>query len=295
MNATTSRPVTVGTDGSDDALRAVDWAADEAVERGARLRVVHASRWAHYEGQLPSATSQRSAEEVLAQHYVASAEERARVRQPGLTVSGEVLADDPVTAFVAESDRCLAIVLGHRGRGELAGLLLGSVGLQVAARARCPVVVVRGHGAGGADELSEVVVGVGERGTGSAAVTFAFEEAAARGCAVTAIHAWRVPSHQMPTAHTGQLDDARQSCRADAEGWMEIALRAVSERHPEVKARQAVVEGGARRELLAVSRDASLLVVGARRRGGGAGLQLGPVNHALLHHAQCPVAVVPER
>ena len=54
------------------------------------------------------------------------------------------------------------------------------------------------------------------------------------------------------------------------------------------------VEGHARDALLAVSCQADLLVVGARRRHGHFGLQLGLVAHGVLHHAACPVAVVPE-
>ncbi|MDF3142987.1 universal stress protein, partial [Streptomyces sp. T21Q-yed] len=55
------------------------------------------------------------------------------------------------------------------------------------------------------------------------------------------------------------------------------------------------VEGHARRVLVDASHEADLLVVGARRREGHFGLQLGRVAHAVLHHSACPVAVVPHR
>jgi len=55
-----------------------------------------------------------------------------------------------------------------------------------------------------------------------------------------------------------------------------------------------VVEGLARQALLDAASRGDLLVVGARRRHGHVGLQLGLVNHAVLHHAPCPIAVVPQ-
>lgn len=54
-----------------------------------------------------------------------------------------------------------------------------------------------------------------------------------------------------------------------------------------------VQEGYARKVLLATLDDADLLVAGARRRNSPFKLQLGPVNHAVIHHAPCPVALVP--
>jgi nucleotide-binding universal stress UspA family protein len=55
-----------------------------------------------------------------------------------------------------------------------------------------------------------------------------------------------------------------------------------------------LIEKPARQALLEAASTADLLVVGARRRLGHPGLQLGLINHALLHHAPCPVAVVPQ-
>jgi nucleotide-binding universal stress UspA family protein len=55
-----------------------------------------------------------------------------------------------------------------------------------------------------------------------------------------------------------------------------------------------VVEGPARRALLEAASDADLLVVGARRRRGRLALQLGVIDHGVLHHAPRPIAVVPQ-
>ncbi len=275
-------PLVVGTDGSDASLRAVDWAADDAARRQVPLRVVHASLWTRQGGQAPPAV----------EDIAASAVERAASRHPGLAVTAEVLADDPVEALIGDYRHILAVVVGTRGRGELADLLLGSVSLSVAARARCPVVVVR-DGRAHADR--GIVVGVAGSDRDATAVRFALEEAALRGCGVTAVHAWMLPFIEAPTAHTGQLDDARRSRALQAEGRLEDALRKPSAEFPDVVVHRVVFEGHARTALLGASRGADLLVAGARRRDATVGMQLGTVNHALLHHAPCPIAIVPHQ
>lgn len=119
-------PLVVGIDGSDSSLQAVDWAVDEAVCHGLPLRLVYASLWERYEGAHPSFSSDRPAEEVMAEHIVASSAERARLRNPEVKVSGEVLPDDAVSALLRAGPEAFALVTGSCGRSELAGLLLGS-------------------------------------------------------------------------------------------------------------------------------------------------------------------------
>ncbi|MDW6057133.1 universal stress protein [Streptomyces sp. FXJ1.4098] len=82
--------------------------------------------------------------EILAELIAASAVERVTLRNPDVKACGEALAEDTVTALPAESREAYAVVTRSQGRGRLAGSLLGSVSLAVAARAVCPVVVVRG-------------------------------------------------------------------------------------------------------------------------------------------------------
>ncbi|MFD8388717.1 universal stress protein [Streptomyces sp. NPDC059680] len=275
-------PIVVGVDGSGPSLRAVDWAADEAALRGAPLRLVYASLWERYEGALLAQELDKPLEEVMARDVVGTAEERARRRRPELKVTTDVLPEEPEYGLVRESSAALAMVLGCRGRSGVTEALLGSVSLTVAGHAHCPVIVLRGTHDNQASSgiRGRIALGVGEKPTGSAALRFAVEEASLRGVPLEAVRAWRRPAHAAP-----------HSQRQQAVELLEEALRDVP---AELNADRRTVEGHARDALIAVSREADLLVVGARRRHGPVGLQLSRVAHGVLHHAACPVAVVPE-
>ncbi|MGY0065662.1 universal stress protein [Streptomyces sp. QTS137] len=287
-------PLVTGVDGSDCSLQAVDWAVDEAARLGVPVRLIHASLWERYEGTRPSLRTDRPAEQVMAQHIIASSLERARLRDPEVKVSGDVLPDDAVSALLQAGREAFALVTGSRGRGEMAGLLLGSVSLTVAARALCPVLVVRGSERSRQGLFGRVVVGVGDSTTGSGAVRFAFREAEARGCALDAVRAWRRPAHEH-VDHPLLADDAAGAREERASANLTDALHEGVRDHPRVEVRRRPVEGPAHRVLLDAAAEADLVVVGAVRRRGHFGLQLGRTAHALLHHSECPVAVVPQR
>ncbi|MGW5134783.1 universal stress protein [Streptomyces sp. NPDC004135] len=284
-------PLVVGVDGSDGSILAVDWAAGEAARHGLPLRLVYGSLWERYEGALPSLRLQRPSERVMAQHIVASAEERVRRLDPDLKVSVEAVAAEAVSALLSEGDHAFALVTGSRGRGELKGALLGSVSLAVAARASCPVVVVQGDKAGPAGTHRRILLGAGDPDTSHEAVRFAFREAEVHGCVLDVVRAWRRPAHEdadlAPVAESVEHE-------AQASGLLDALVDGIASDHPAVRVNRVTVEGPARRVLANRSETADLVVVGARRRSGHFGLQLGRVSHTLLHHAACPVAVVPQ-
>ncbi|WP_240119965.1 universal stress protein [Streptomyces sp. MUM 2J] len=289
----TEHPLVVGVDGSEPSLRAVGWAADEAALRGMRLRLVYACLWDRYEGAALARDFGVPSARVLPQDVVEAAAERARDRQPGLEVSCEVVFEEPEYALVHEGRQAAALVVGSRGRSGLAELLLGSVSLTVAANAGCPVIVLRNNHRDRATppDGGHVVLGVGEDANDSAAVRFAFDEARHRGAVLEAVRAWRCPTHEA-SGHVSPADDLAVPHEEHAEKVLAQALRNTP---PDIELRRRTVEGHARRVLVDASRDADLLVVGARRHEGHFGLQLGRIAHAALHHSMCPVAVVPQQ
>lgn len=287
-------PLVVGVDGSESSLRATDWAADEALRHDVPLRLVYASQWQRYEGAALATGPGRPDEQVIAENIVGTAAERVRHRTPAVKVVTDVLPEDTVGALLREGHFAFALVTGSRGRGDIAGLLLGSVSLSVAARAHCPVIVVRGDKAGLAGTHERIMLGVGDADIDSAAVRFAFREAEVRGCTLDLVRAWRRPAHET-TDHPLLVGDPAHYHEDRATALLEEAVKAAARDHPGVRVRRDPVEGTTRKVLVARSAAADLLIVGARRRHSHFGLQLGRVGHTVLHHASCPVAVVPQK
>ncbi len=281
----------VGVDGSQPSLQALDWALAEAVRRGAGLRIVHGFSWEWYEGHELSFGINRSTVRVHADHMVAQAVERTYRRTVAVKVTSKVLPEDPAAALVHESREAGAVVVGSRGRGELAGLLLGSVSLSVAAHAESPVIVVRGAERNRKGGFGTVAVGIDEAKSAGPALEFAFAAAEQRGAALRVVHAWRCPAHE--AADYPRSEDETDPHRLRAEALLDQALDPHVRAHPTLAVHRVAAEGRPRTVLLEAAVTADLLVVGARRRPGHVGMQLGAVNHAVLHHAACPVAVVP--
>ncbi|MEV7236622.1 universal stress protein [Streptomyces sp. NPDC051020] len=285
-------PIVVGVDGSEPSMRAVDWAVDEAVLRGVSLRLVYASLWERYEGTSLAQDLGKPEEQVTAQDIVETAARRAHSRRPDVKVTTDVLPEEPEYALVRESRTASVMVLGSRGRSSLAEALLGSVSVTVAGHAHCPVIVLRGsHDNRVRTGARRIVLGVGEKPADAAAVRFAVEEAQRRGVPLEAVRAWRCPAHET-TDHPLMTGEPARLHEERAVEELEAALQDVP---ADADVHRRTVEGHARRVLLDASADADLLVVGARRREGHYGLQLGRVAHAVLHHSACPVAVVPQR
>jgi nucleotide-binding universal stress UspA family protein len=275
--------ILAGYDGSPGSELAVSWAAREARSHGVVLTVCHA--WGPVGPLPPSAgaafdLARQSGEQVLTQglRYAGAGMAPEQVRP--------LLADGSAAAALCErSARAEMVVVGSRGRGQLAGLLLGSVSSQVAAHARGRVVVVRSHWRPAASYLpGPVVVGADGSAASDAAVEFAFNEAELHGGQLLAVCAL--------ADAPGSLGGARRM-KED----FEQAIALSEKEHPDVAVQRQVADGAPRAALLGAASEtrAQMLVVGARGRGGIRGMMLGSVSQALLHHAPCPVAVVHRR
>ncbi|QKW23537.1 universal stress protein [Kitasatospora sp. NA04385] len=281
--------IVTGFDGSARSEAAVGWAAAEAALRGVPLRVVHAWPW------LGTARADRPA--AVAPRHSALPEldelaERLRQVHPGLDVVTEAVADDPADALLARATDHRLVVLGSRGLGGFAGLLVGSVGLAVAARSAVPVVLVRdGAPAAPADggRRPEVVVGVAGE-SAPAVLEFAFAEAERRGARVRAVHGWEAVPFWTAAGWVPPQEDVELR-GAELRDELVKALVPVRSAHPGVEAVAETRTGGAGHALVAASADADLVVVG--RRAHRLGPRLGAVAHAAIHHCAAPVAVVP--
>ncbi|MCK8438814.1 universal stress protein [Streptomyces sp. D2-8] len=284
--------VVVGVDGSASSLAAVEAAAREARLRGAGLRVVHAFFWPAMHvplGPSPLGPSDGGLRN-MADRLVAEAVERARAVDPDVDISHTVVTGEPLTVLEAQSRAAELVVVGSRGMGGFVGLLVGSTAVHLAAHGRCPVLVVREQ----PSAEGPVVLGVDGSAVGEHAMDFAFAEAELRKAPLVALHAWTTWNAPLPAPQDASAPYANPpgALAGEEERLLSEALAGRQERYPGVVVEHRVVHGGTREALIEASRSAQLVVVGARGRGGFAGLLLGSVSQALLHHAHCPVAVV---
>ncbi|MEU9020372.1 universal stress protein [Actinomadura sp. NPDC048394] len=274
--------VLVGYDGGTGSERALRWAVDEARMRRVPLTVCHVWRWPYpityidYEGV--------GIIRRMGEHLLDSGVELAREMAPGLQVRKRLMDGSVYPALLHESEDADLIVVGSHETGELP---IGSTALQLPARARRPVVVVRNAGA----PDGRVVVGVDGSRSADAALAFGFEQAALRGWELRAVYGCWEPG----AAPDGDLslfeneDKLRHVCGS----VLERAVAPWRVKYPYVEAVTELVLKPPRDALFEAAESASLAVVGQRGTGTVQPLTLGATSHALLQHAACTVAVVP--
>jgi len=285
-----SKPIVAGTDGSEESLRAVDWAAREAALRGAPLRIVGTAeilpRMSPREGA--SGSTYDTVTDVLDKdrdRALATAAEVAAKTAAGVLIDTDELTGPTAQAVTEAGSGALMLVLGSRGRGAFTALRLGSVSRYAASHASSPVVVVRDE-----SPAPHQLIGVGIADTESCreALAFALEEASLRHADLHAIHAWHSP--QADITRAGPVPtESRAQAAADAASQLAGLLDECGAKYPDVKVTHEVVHGHPGRALAGLSARADLVVIG--RRAGAPGP--GSVRHALLNHAHGPVTVVP--
>lgn len=293
------RTVTAGLDSSPESLAAAEWAAREAQRRHLPLRLVQA--WVWRQQDVP-VTEDLDTQRSWALGVLREAEDLVSERCPGLDVTTELVPDTAPAVLSAEAETAEMLVLGSSGHGAVSGFLLGSVGQQVLARARCPVVMVRagqrpgrergGAGAGPGD--GAVVVGVQDFGGASTPLLdYAFTAAAARGVALHAVHAPDLPPLYGYGPAVGRLAGREGGITGQATRALTDALKPWRETYPQVPVTLTVKLAKSSGVVLAAAARAGLVVVGRKAPRRALGMRIGPVAHAVLHHSAAPVAVVP--
>jgi nucleotide-binding universal stress UspA family protein len=287
----TTRPIVVGVDGSEESLRAVEWAARAAHRHGAPLRLVSAP--AVPPRMLASDPASQGVAKALGsvpRRALAEAITRAGEVAQDLLVDTDLLTGPPALMVTGSGCGALMLVVGARGAGGFAAMLLGSVSRYAAMHASCPVVVVR-------EETGvvhrEVVVGIRDPHDVTATLPFAFEEAALRRATLVAVHAGHSPA---PVGDPGAGDTGHPAdpskVSAKATDYLAEALRSWREKYPDVPVRHDVVRGHPGRVLASYTARADLVVIG-RHGGHDTGPAIGAVQHAVLNHAHGPVGIVP--
>lgn len=286
----TIRPVVVGVDSVLNNDHALQWAIREAAAAARPLRVLHGYGTVLTSSGSPAGYAQTEVEHLrkAAEELVARTVHQAHMIAPDLDVSGIVEAGDARHALIAESDSASVVVLGSRHLPALGATLIGSVGCGVAAGAHCPVVVVRAA-AGSAAEGAGVVVGVDGTEVSEDALGFAFEHASLHALPLRAVMCW----HRDPLASIGVRPEHEPPERARL--LLSEALAGWQEKYPDVIVDASIVRDHPVSRLVADATAQQLLVVATSHRHAFIDTVLGSVTQGVLHHAVCPVAVVPAR
>ena len=295
----TQQPIVVGFDDSPASRKALAWALRTAKRRGADVLLVHAAmtfppmlagHWTYVASPREIATE--AGEAVLqAGRLIASR------LSPEVTIASRLIEDAPAAGILQVVEGAGLVVVGSRGLGGFAELLIGSTSLKVATHASCPVVVVRDEAPGlePGPEATRIVVGIDDIAQASSEVlSFAFEEASSRHAGLTVVHAWQEPFFDLPGkgAPVPKLIQVEEF-QADQRRWLLEHLAGWQDKYPDLDVRVDVLAQDPAASLVAASTGAELLVTGTHGHGGPHAVRmLGSVTHAVLHHAHCPVAVV---
>jgi nucleotide-binding universal stress UspA family protein len=271
--------VIVGYDETLAGERALAFATEEAALRGVPLEIVNVVR-------RPTETA-----EALADWIVDAGERTAHEAHPELSVEKFAAAGRPDEVLVGESRGAGMLVLGDRSHRDFATLREGTVTMHALDRATCPVLVLSPDDHG---HRYRITVAVSLDGPTDELLDFAFEEAARRGAVLRVVTVR--DSHAKVDRKALDEEEVRSGATlgVEPESVLEQAVAPWRARYPALKTEAEVRTGSIGEALVEVTCYGDLLVVGARRHPGGRpGMEIGPAVHTLLHHAECPVAVVP--
>lgn len=290
MSAARDRGIVVGIDGSDTAKVAVYWAAQDAALRNVPLTLVYVmnpilATWQPTPVPVEFEEWQQEQARVYMDDAIRIARENSGGDRP-LTINTEVFYAPTLPTLLELSEQAEMIVVGSRGRGAVARVVLGSVSTGLVHHARCPVAVIHDE-----DPLmphpgqAPVLVGIDGSEASEQATSIAFDEASRRGVELVALHAWSDSAVvELPGLDWSVVKGQEELVLAERlAGWQE--------RYPDVKVNRVVVCDEPARQLIEHSEAAQLLVIGCRGRGGFAGLSLGSVSSSVVHGVRMPVIV----
>ncbi len=285
---TVNAPIMAAVDGSEHALDGVRWAARAAARTHRPLHLVSVvDRPAFQFGEgIVTAQAFADASRALADGALDVARSVVSEVATDVETSGEIVVGRPALVLRDLTSRAHMMVLGRRGLGGVAGLLLGSVSTYVSSHASCPVVVVS------EDPPTEgpVVVGVDGSPVSQAATEVAFAQASGLGVGLIAVHTYG--------GYTGVqtfdvVQQGRQRIVDEARAGLGSRLAGCLGDYPDVEVQTVVTIEEPAAQLIEAASRAQLIVLGSRGHGGFRTLLLGSTSQAVLQVAHCPVMIVP--
>jgi nucleotide-binding universal stress UspA family protein len=284
--------IVVGVDGSPSSEHAVMWAAEEAHLQHRGLTLVLAQKrvsanemaWLATAGIPPSQVHgemDQDAERILDRTHDLAAE-----RFPSTPVETVLGYGDPRGQLLDMAPTASMVVVGTRGHGPVAGLLLGSVSGALVRHSPTPVVVVRPP----ATSDGGVLIAADGTEESLALVEYAYREASLRQTRLTVVHClWDALIARTRWTSVAETDPAAVEAR------LRIAesVAGMCEKFPDVELTVKVARGAVDACLVDMSAQYDLLVIGRPARPLLARLTLSNQTTPVAEHAHCPVLVVP--
>jgi nucleotide-binding universal stress UspA family protein len=280
----------IGLDGSDGALNALEWAAANVDGRGADLSLVTAWQ-TPVVGAYPMAAPVAMSVDDTGFHDAAAQEVAAVAGELGgrldVPVTAAVGHGGPAQVLLEASAPAALLVIGSRGRGGFARLLLGSTSTQCATHASVPTIVVPGDAE--PKRVETVLVGCDGSPNSMMALRWAIQFAAPGGKVVVA---WVWDATPLAVgADSFFFPDASDLALERFNHLIDTV--AGEARAGGVTLEREFVHGTPRSALATLAEQADLVVVGARGHGAVGAALLGSVSTWLLHHVHRPIAIVP--
>ena len=292
INEIPAGAVVVGVDGSHDSDHAVDWAAEHARNENRDLVLLHGVGapsstlgWMVSGGIDPSEFLGEL--EAVGQAVLDAAAARVVQRDPAARLHCVVARLDPMGALLEASEHASVVVVGSRGHGPVATLLIGSVGAAVASHSHCPAVVVRPHHPG--KVRRGVLVAVDGSAGSPAVLEFAFRQASEKGLPLTVLHAeWEA----YQSAHPMEPDDADYQGTALT---LAEAMAGLGEKYPDVPVSKVLMRGTPKDAVLRYADTMNLVVLGHGHLDRVSRALFGSVALGVVERAGTVVAVVPQK
>lgn len=292
LTAVPAGSIVVGIDGSSWSDAALEWGVAQASLEGRHLTLLHAiaptvvPNAGLYGGSGIDYGRFMDEMQTGGRSMLDAAVAQAHALDPTLNVHPMLVISDARTAMLDLGERAAMIVVGSRGRGPVASLLLGSVSVTVSKHAACPVIVVRPHEED--HPRHGILVGVDGSKTSVAAIEFAYRLASFRALPLTVLH-----GYQTPDSVAAPTPDAPGADISDERALVSESLAGLAEKFPDVAVQVRLARGDGSRELITASADVELLVVGHHRVSALDNLVHDSVAAAVVEQARCAVAVVP--
>lgn len=285
--AKSHKPVVAAVDGSTRNRSAVAWAAGEAAAAGCKVVLVTAVEDYLLESPHFSIRSQ----DQQAQDMLAEARHEVQQVLSEQDIQTEVVAGSPVAVLLQRSEDARMVVVGKRGLGGFARVIVGSTSIAVAGRARVPVVIVPADWKQAEHEGAPVVLGIDPYRREDNPIEMAFSRAQRLGVRLVAVHGWETPAAYSwdPTAMAGATAQWEQEAHAEFDKVLDVWR----ERFPDVKVEAVHSHSHPAMAVLDAAEHAQFVVLGRHTNGKLGGFAFGSVTRAVLHYSACPVMVVP--